>query len=227
MTPHWTRWLRGIGVLAGTVLVHELAHAAAALRVGAPVREVAVGFGPRLLSRRVGATTVSLRPILLGGFAAIDLEGLPPQRRTPVLLAGPFANLLLGLALLPRRITVVAPPDPAGGGAAEADGAPPIPQMQISGMLGAMALLARVRDAATLRSLAGQINLSVGLTNLLPLMPLDGGHLALAKMEAKGVGAAGRDLFRHITALLFFWILLQVMASDLRRLRAGTSGRPA
>ncbi len=209
-----------MGVLAGTVLVHEVAHALAALRVGAPVKEVAVGFGPRLFSRRFGATTVSLRPILLGGFAAIDMEALPPQRRAPVLLAGPFANLLLGLLLLPRRVTLVAPPDPAGG---EAE---PIQRVQISGVLGAMALLARVRDAATLRSLAGQINLSVGLTNLLPLMPLDGGHLALAKMEAKGVGAAGRDLFRHSTALLFFWLLLQVIVGDLRRLRSGAAPHP-
>lgn len=223
MTPHWTRWLRGIGVLAGTVLVHELAHALVALRVGAPVKEVAVGFGPRLFSRRVGATTVSLRPILLGGFAAIDMEALPPQRRAPVLLAGPFANLLLGLLLLPRRIPMVARPDPAGGNGAAAR---TVPQVQISGVLGAMALLAKVPDAATLRAMAGQINLSVGLTNLLPLMPLDGGHLALAKMEARGVGAAGRDLFRHTTALLFLWMLLQVMAGDLRRLRAAAATRP-
>lgn len=220
MTSPWTRWLRGIGILAGTVLVHELAHAAAALRMGAPVREVSVGFGPRLFVRRFGSTTVSLRPILLGGFAAIDMEALPPQRRAPVLLAGPFANLLVGLLLLPRRITMVAA-DPAEG-----DVAAPVPQLQISGVLGAMALLAKVRDGATLRSMAGQINLSVGLTNLLPLMPLDGGHLALAKMEARGVGSTGRDLFRHSTALVFFWLLLRVMAGDLRRLRAGGTPQP-
>lgn len=230
MNTSWTRWLRGIGVLAGTVLVHELAHALVALRVGAPVREVAVGFGPRLFSRRLGATTVSLRPILLGGFAAIDMEALPPQRRAPVLLAGPFANLLLGLLLMPRRSALVdpvaAPVYEDDAQAADGEG-PPLPRVQISGVVGAMALLARVRDAAGLRSMAAQINLSVGLTNLLPLMPLDGGHLALAKMEARGVGAAGRDLFRHTTALLFLWLLLQVLAGDLRRLRSGGAPRPA
>lgn len=220
MSASWTRWVRAVGVLAGTVLVHELAHALAAWRVGAPVKEVAVGFGPRLFSRRFNGTTISLRPLLLGGFAAIDLDALPPQRRAPVLLAGPFANLLVGLLLLPRRIAVV---DPAGGPAEDEAPAPPVPKVQISGVVGAMALLARVSDAAALRSLAGQINLSVGLTNLLPLMPLDGGHLALAKMEAQGVGPAGRDLFRHTTALLFLWLLLQVLAGDLRRLRSGGS----
>jgi membrane-associated protease RseP (regulator of RpoE activity) len=229
VTAHWTRWLRGIGILAGTVLVHELAHTVAALRVGAPVKEVAVGFGPRLFSRQVNGTTVSLRPILLGGFAAIDMEALPPERRAPVLLAGPFANLLVGLLLMPRRVTMVDPTAQPPDGLPPDGAAPalPAPKVQISGVLGALAMLARVRDGGALRSIAGQINLSVGLTNLLPLMPLDGGHLALAKMESRGVGAAGRDLFRHTTALLFLWLLLQVIAGDVRRLRSGAAPYPA
>jgi len=84
-------------------------------------------------------------------------------------------------------------------------------------------MLLRAAHPAALRFLAAQINLSVGLANLLPLMPLDGGHLALAKMEAKGVSAAGRNFYRHATALVFFWLLLQVLASDLRRLRPAAS----
>ncbi|MBI3976105.1 MAG: site-2 protease family protein, partial [Armatimonadetes bacterium] len=165
MSASWTRWVRAVGVLAGTVLVHELAHALAAWRVGAPVKEVAVGFGPRLFSRRFNGTTISLRPLLLGGFAAIDMDALPPQRRAPVLLAGPFANLLVGLLLLPRRITMVQPENgPTDGPAAGEES--PGPKVQLSGVVGAMALLTRVRDAAALRSMAGQINLSVGLTNL-------------------------------------------------------------
>jgi membrane-associated protease RseP (regulator of RpoE activity) len=207
----WTRWVRAFAVLSGTVLVHELAHAVAAWRMGGRVQEVAVGFGPRLLARRLGGTTISLRPLLVGGFAAIDVDALPPARRIPVLLAGPFANLLMGLLLLPRSVApetlrAIAGPRPA--------------RMQLAGVVGAMALLLRAGDLSALRFLAAQINLSVGLANLLPLMPLDGGHLTLASMEAKGVPAARRDLYRHTTALLFFWLLVQVLISDLRRLKA-------
>jgi membrane-associated protease RseP (regulator of RpoE activity) len=206
----WRRWLQALAVLSGTVLIHELAHALVAWRVGGRVQEIAVGFGPRLLARRINGTTLSLRPLLVGGFAAIDVEGLPPERRVPVLLAGPFANLLLGLLLLPPRVTPETLHSVAG---------PRSPRVQISGVVGATAMLLRAPHPAALRFLAAQINLSVGLANLLPLLPLDGGHLALAKMEAKGVSVAGRNFYRHASALVFFWLLLQVLASDLRRLR--------
>ncbi len=209
----WSRWLRALAVLSGTVLIHELAHALVAWRVGGRVQEIAVGFGPRLLARRVHGTTLSLRPLLVGGFAAIAVDDLPPERRVPVLLAGPFANLLLGLLLLPPRMT------PETVAAITGAATPRPPRVQISGVVGATAMLLRAAHPAALRFLAAQINLSVGLANLLPLMPLDGGHLALAKMEAKGVPAAGRNFFRRATALLFFWLLLQVLASDLRQLR--------
>ena len=55
-------------VLGVLVFVHELGHFLVAKwnRVG--VIEFAIGFGPRLLSRRFGDTRYSLRAIPLGGF---------------------------------------------------------------------------------------------------------------------------------------------------------------
>jgi len=203
----WRQWARAMAVLGSTVLVHELAHALAAWRAGGGVQEVAVGFGPRLLARRLGDTIVSLRPLLVGGFAAIDVEALPAQRRIPVLLAGPFANLLLGLFLLPPRV-------PAEAAATVGS----VPGVRIAGIVGATDMLLRAHHPLALRFLAAQINLSVGFANLLPLLPLDGGHLALAKMEARGVSASGRHLYRYASALVFFWLLLRVLAGDLRRL---------
>lgn len=205
----WLAWLKALGVLSGTVMVHELAHALVARRVGGKVQEVGIGFGPRLLSHRAGETTLSLRPFLIGGFAAIDVEQLPPARRIPVLLAGPLANLIAGLLLLPRRIA----PE-----ALSAIISPQGPRVQLAGVVGALSMLVRSGNLSALRFLAAQINLSVGLANLLPLMPLDGGHLALAKMEQRGVSQSGRDLFKHTTALLFLWLVLQVLFADLRRL---------
>jgi membrane-associated protease RseP (regulator of RpoE activity) len=197
------------------VLVHELAHAVVARRVGGTVREVGIGFGPPVARRRVGGVSVTLRPIPFGGYAAIDLDQLPAARRTPVLLAGPIANIAVGLLL--RRL--VRPHRVAG-----------LPgqtrRMEVGGVLAAMAMLSRAADLgpAALARAAGDINLSVGLANLLPVLPLDGGHLAAAQLEAAGVGRTAVAVFRQVTAGLFVWFALRVLLADMARLRV-PSGR--
>lgn len=197
-------------MLGFTVLLHEVAHALAARRAGGSVREVAVGFGPVLSRRRVADVDVTLRAIPLGGFAAIDVERLPPAVRAPVLLAGPLANIAAGLLL--RRLA----------GRVEPVGLPGQTRpVEMGGILSALALLRRASDggARTLARAAGDINVSVGLANLLPLVPLDGGHLAAARMESAGVPHGAVQAFRQISAALFLGFALRVFLADLARLR--------
>lgn len=210
----WKRLAQAVGILGGTVLIHEVAHAIAARRLGGTVREVAVGFGPVLHRLQVRGVDVTIRPIPFGGFAAIDIGRLPPARRAPVLLAGPAANILLGLLLR----TVARPHAPV---ALPGQTRP----VEVGGMLAAMAMLMRASDggAAVLARAAGDVNLSVGLANLLPAIPLDGGHLAALQMEAAGASRGAVAAFRQITAAIFFWMAIRVLLGDLVRLR----GTPA
>lgn len=207
------RWLQAVGVLGGTVLIHEVAHAFAARRAGGTVREVGIGFGPPVARRRIGGVPVTLRPILLGGFAAIDIDQLPPAKRVPVLLAGPAANIVAGLLLraLARPRQVVGLPGQTS-------------RVEVGGLLAAMAMLSRAADLGpvALARAAGDINLSVGLANLLPVLPLDGGHLAAAQLEAAGAGPMTVSAFRQITAALFAWFAVRVLLADLARLRASS-----
>lgn len=212
----WARWARVAGIIGGTVMLHELAHALAARRAGGEVREVGVGFGPVLLRRNVGGVDVTLRPLPLGGFAAIDVDRLPPARRVPVLLAGPLANIAAGL-LLRQAARVPAPPLLPGqtGG------------IQVGGPLSVLALLTGA-DAGGPRQLAaaaGALNLSVGISNLLPLLPLDGGHLAVARMEAAGIRPGTVSLFRGVSAALFGYLTIWALAADLARLQGVTPAR--
>jgi Zn-dependent protease len=71
----------------------------------------------------------------------------------------------------------------------------------------------------TLLRTAGDVNLSVGLANLLPMLPLDGGHVAAAHLEAAGVKRSIIVGFRQITAGIFLWFALRVLLADLGRLR--------
>lgn len=62
------------------VLVHEFGHFITAKMTGMRVDEFAIGFGPKLLSRRHGETVYSLRAIPLGGFN--DIAGMDPDNNT-------------------------------------------------------------------------------------------------------------------------------------------------
>ena len=94
------------------VLVHEFGHFITAKMTGMRVDEFAIGFGPKLISRKHGETVYSLRAIPLGGFN--DIAGMDPDNNTAgergfcakpvlsrmvVILAGSTMNFILPIVL--------------------------------------------------------------------------------------------------------------------------------
>ncbi|MBR3498444.1 MAG: RIP metalloprotease RseP [Selenomonadaceae bacterium] len=94
------------------VLVHEFGHFITAKMTGMRVDEFAIGFGPKLISRKHGETVYSLRAIPLGGFN--DIAGMDPDNNTAgergfcakpvlsrmvVILAGATMNFILPIIL--------------------------------------------------------------------------------------------------------------------------------
>ncbi len=210
----WADFLTALGVIGATVALHEAAHAVAAVRAGGTVKEVGVGFGPALLRLRVGRLPVAVRALPMGGYAAVDAGHIAPLRRIPMLLAGPLTNIIAGAALLLafRRHPVSLPTNGR--------------QVGVTGVVGALSALAhaaRLGPGAVAR-LAGSINLGLGVMNLLPVFPLDGGHVALNLMEARGISPKTRTVFSRITAAVFLTIAHAALVGDLRRL-AGTRDR--
>ncbi|XEQ92801.1 hypothetical protein SCACP_16520 [Sporomusa carbonis] len=94
------------------VLFHELGHFITAKWVGMRVDEFAIGFGPKLISRKVGETVYSIRIIPLGGFnkiAGMDPDEEKDERsfsaksiwaRMLVIVAGSVMNFVLPVILL-------------------------------------------------------------------------------------------------------------------------------
>jgi regulator of sigma E protease len=96
-------------VLVTVVVVHELGHYLVAKRSGIQVDEFAVGFGPKLVWRRIGETVYALRLLPAGGFVRLaGMTGLPEEkdpgprafwrasipRRSATILAGGVFNLV-------------------------------------------------------------------------------------------------------------------------------------
>jgi regulator of sigma E protease len=106
---HYLPLLLALGLL---VALHELGHLVAARLMGVRVHRYTLGFGPAVLSFKVGQTEYVLGAVPLG--ASVRIHGMNPHEpadgtgyaalspggRMGVLLAGPLANLLFALAVL-------------------------------------------------------------------------------------------------------------------------------
>lgn len=104
--------LASIFVFGLLVLFHEFGHFIMAKATGMRVDEFAIGFGPKLVGKRVGETEYSIRCVPLGGFN--DIAGMNPAdndagergycekpvwKRMIVIVAGPLMNFLLPVVI--------------------------------------------------------------------------------------------------------------------------------
>ena len=105
--------LSAIVVLGILIFVHELGHFIFAKLLGVGVEKFSLGFGPKLLGRKMGDTEYLISAFPLGGYVKMVGEGdetglsaeeearsfaaKPPSRRIAIVLAGPLFNLLFAM----------------------------------------------------------------------------------------------------------------------------------
>lgn len=93
------------------IIIHEFGHFTAAKLLGVKVNEFAVGFGPKLFSKKGKETLYSVNLIPLGGYCAMEGEDedsgddrafckKKPWRRFLIVVMGATFNLLLGLIIV-------------------------------------------------------------------------------------------------------------------------------
>lgn len=148
----------------GLLAVHEVGHLLAARWSGIPVKRVRIGLGPTLcaLSDRSGTNwSVGMMPIaghleLRNGDGA--LTSVDPRALAVMHAAGPGANLLLSLAIYGLSLALF------GEG-----GLVPSQDLHLPALAASM--------------LSG-LSIAIGLYNLVPIPPLDGGLLLVAALRA-------------------------------------------
>lgn len=102
-------------VLGVLIFFHELGHFLVARLFGVGVEKFSLGFGPRLIGKRVGITDYRLSAVPLGGYvkmvgeephSQIDAADIPISfthkhvaKRMLIVAAGPFFNLLLAFLI--------------------------------------------------------------------------------------------------------------------------------
>ena len=94
MWESWRKPVVVVAILLTIVVAHELGHFLIARRAGMACSEFFVGFGPRLWSRKRGATEFGLKLLPLGGYVRIlgmtNLEKVDPELESQTYRQAPF-----------------------------------------------------------------------------------------------------------------------------------------
>ena len=104
-------YLIAIAVFIALIIVHEFGHFIAAKICGVKVNEFAVGFGPKLLKKKIGETVYAINLIPLGGYCAMEGEDEEssddrafgkkgPFKRLFIVANGAIFNLILGFIII-------------------------------------------------------------------------------------------------------------------------------
>ena len=123
-----TTILSTVIVLGILVFVHELGHFLLAKRLGVGVLTFALGFGPKLIGRKIGETEYKICAIPLGGYVKPigedpkeevkeedrhrSLSAQPIWKRALIVSAGPFFNFFLAAVLFSSVNLLVGIPSP-------------------------------------------------------------------------------------------------------------------
>lgn len=222
-------------ILVGVMIqIHELGHALAAISFGKPVEFIDIGI--RLFpyfETSFRGIPVHISPWLIGGGTGIakeTLASLRPLDQIAILLAGPFTNLLAvvlayfmtraiepGFRKIPLRIFI------KGTRAYISK----IARVKGSGFVGPIGII----DIGVRTLLSGglvgalalwvSLNLGIGLINLIPLHPLDGGRILVILLTvALGDLKYADSVIKIVEAAMFSIVMgsfVMIMVGDIFR----------
>ena len=195
-----------IFLLAFLILIHELGHFLVARKCKVKVKEFSIGFGKEIWSKQGKETKYTLRAIPLGGFCnmlgeeeLVDEEGSfsnsPVWKRFLIVAAGATVNIVFGLLvffilasivngslvdglIVTKRYIVLLFQSLVSLITGAANNA------EIVGPVGISEIVVQTNGLREFIYILVVVSLSLGVTNLLPFPPLDGGKILFLIIEA-------------------------------------------
>ena len=196
--------LKIIFLLGFLVLIHESGHFFVAKLCKVKVNDFAIGFGPTIWSRQGKSTKYALRLIPLGGFVSMEGEDKRSTKegsfseasilkRIAIVLAGGIVNIIFAILIFWCVSAYYVGFQNAfynvgffiknmyEGIVQIFTGKVTIDQMM--GPVGISNVVSQTSGFADFIYILSVISLSLGVTNLLPFPPLDGGKVVLLIIE--------------------------------------------
>ena len=198
--------LKIIIILGFLVLIHEAGHFLIARLCKIKVNEFSIGFGPLLWSKQTSKTKYSIRLIPLGGYVNMlgeeersEEEGSFSKasipKRIAVVAAGGIVNIVFAIILYVILIAIMT------GDFIKAIGSTGnfvwsmvesikllftggVTVDNLMGPIGISEVVAQTNNIIDFLYIMALISMSLGVTNLLPFPPLDGGKIVIYLIEA-------------------------------------------
>ena len=198
--------LKIVIILGFLVLIHETGHFLVARLCKVKVNEFAIGFGPVIWQKETTRTKYALRLIPLGGFVSMlgeeersDEEGSFSKasipKRIAILAAGGVVNIIFAIILYIILATII-----TGNFGIAISGAGNFIMAMVEsikmiftggvtvndlmGPIGISEVVAQTSTTIDFFYIMALISMSLGVTNLLPFPPLDGGKILIYIIEA-------------------------------------------
>ena len=197
--------LKIIILLGFLVLIHEGGHFLVAKLFKIKVNEFAIGFGPTIFTKEKGETRYALRLITLGGF--VNMEGEEERsksqgsfseasipKRIAIVAAGGLVNIIFGI-LIYYIISSITFNSMYTGIISTKDFVLSIFESikllftgnisvnQMTGIVGISDIVVSTNGIMQYLYIMALISVSLGITNLLPFPPLDGGKILIYIIE--------------------------------------------
>ena len=198
--------LKIVFILGFLIFIHEGGHFIVAKLCKIKVNEFAIGFGPVILKKQGKETLFQLRLIPLGGFCNMEGEEERSEnegsfskasipKRIAIVAAGGVVNIIFAIILYIILATII-----TGNFGIAISGAGNFIMAMVEsikmiftggvtvndlmGPIGISEVVAQTSTTIDFFYIMALISMSLGVTNLLPFPPLDGGKILIYIIEA-------------------------------------------